>query len=400
AQAPSADTPLATAEPVVLRGDIPEEFRPRNSQGKAEIDSGPGMGPVRIRHVSFDSAGNIYLVSGETSKIYVYGPDESFLFSFGEKGGTPRKLSQPRGLASDENRRLIYVADYMRHSILVFNMAGRYLFEFGGRGAGPGWFNFPSDIAINRQGQVIVSDLFNQRVQVLQIDYAESFPLFQSPRVAAPAAEEAETGEDRPAPDDRPGNPEVDADGEGGGVDPAESPAPAELAPAEAAPREIGPTAVEAPAEAEAPAEEVIVTETIGNALPPAHAEEALQEPVPAPAAPLTDHEEGSQALRNWAQAWSAQDVAGYLASYSIYFRPEGELSRRAWEEQRRQRLLKPKWIKVELKDIRILPRDGGVQVELLQEYRSSHFQERTRKRLDLIEENGEWRIVAEKTIP
>ncbi|MBE0597125.1 MAG: transporter, partial [Desulfuromonadales bacterium] len=101
-----------------------------------------------------------------------------------------------------------------------------------------------------------------------------------------------------------------------------------------------------------------------------------------------------------WAQAWSAQEVAAYLASYSSRFQPEGNLTRRDWEEQRRQRLLQPRWIEVELKNFRFLSQNGqGVQVELLQEYRSSHFQGRTRKRLDLIRENGRWRIAAEQSL-
>jgi len=167
---PGADT----AEKVV---DIPEEFRPRSSRGGAG-PPGRGIGPVKINYVAIDSIGNIYLVSAQTAKIYVYGPDESFLFSFGQKGGSPRQMSTPRSLAIDENRGLIYVADYMRHTILAYNLAGEYLFEFGGRGFGPGWFNFPSGIAVNRHGQVIVADLFNNRVQVLEVEYEKAFPMF------------------------------------------------------------------------------------------------------------------------------------------------------------------------------------------------------------------------------
>lgn len=196
------------SERTVRRADIPEEFRPRSRQ-QGEAPSGPGLGPVRVRNVSTDSAGNLYLVSAETSKIYVYGPDETFLFSFGEKGGTPRKLSQPRGIAVDENRKLIYVADYMRHTILAFDFTGRYVFEFGGRGFGPGWFNFPSDLAMNRQGQLIVTDLFNQRVQILEIEFAGgSFPMFQDRRATTQPPAVADPVEEPMALADRPGVPE------------------------------------------------------------------------------------------------------------------------------------------------------------------------------------------------
>ncbi len=132
-----------------------------------------GLGPVKITYVSIDSKGRLYFISNETSKIYVYGPDESFLFTIGEKGGTPRHLSTPKALAIDEKRGLIYVVDYMRQCILAYDMAGKYLFEFGGLGYGPGWFYYPIGLAINNHGQLIVADLFNHRVQVLEVGYEE-----------------------------------------------------------------------------------------------------------------------------------------------------------------------------------------------------------------------------------
>ncbi len=184
------------------RGDIPEEFRPRSRQQEEEARSGPGLGPVRVRNVVIDRAGNLYLVSAETSKVYVYSADETFLFSFGEKGGGPRRLSQPRGLVIDEERGLIYVADFMRHTILAYNLSGRFQFEVGGRGEAPGWFNFPSDLAINREGQLIVSDLFNRRVQVLDVDYIPEFPLFSAPPPPAQqSGEESEAVEAMPEED-------------------------------------------------------------------------------------------------------------------------------------------------------------------------------------------------------
>jgi len=150
--------------------DIPEEFRPKK-KGGAKDSTGPGLGPVRVRKVVTDSEGHLYLISAETSKIYVYNAEETLLFSFGIKGGTAGKLSQPYSLAIDEKNKLLYVVDYMRHSILTFDFRGNFIFEFGGQGAAPGWFNFPVDIAVNRHGQLIVADLFNKRLQVLEVSY-------------------------------------------------------------------------------------------------------------------------------------------------------------------------------------------------------------------------------------
>jgi DNA-binding beta-propeller fold protein YncE len=204
-QALSGELEEETQTKGVSPADIPEEFRPRSS--KEESSRGPvsGVGPVRVNFVTIDSVGNLYLVSHETSRIYVYGPDETFLFAFGQKGGTPRHLSQPRSLAIDEERGLIYVGDYMRHSILVYDLAGEYLFEFGGRGFAPGWFNFPSGLAINRHGQIIVADLFNKRIQVLEVEYDKNFIMWGGRTLDAPSPKESDaagpTGTDEPLPD-------------------------------------------------------------------------------------------------------------------------------------------------------------------------------------------------------
>lgn len=176
--------------------DVPEEFRPRKKG--AVGGAGPAsdiLGPVLINHVTISRSGKLYLISPETGKIYVFGPDESFLFSFGTKGGSPGQMSQPRALAIDEKRELIYVVDYMRHTILVYDLAGNYLFEVGGRGLGPGWFNFPNSIALNSHGQLIVADLFNQRVQVLEVGNEEILPALRGWSTPASPAETPDAAE-------------------------------------------------------------------------------------------------------------------------------------------------------------------------------------------------------------
>jgi DNA-binding beta-propeller fold protein YncE len=261
--------------------EIPEEFRPRSRRQDEEAGTGRGLGPVRVRYLHIDSTGRLYLVSAETSKIYVYSPEETFLFAFGEKGGTPRKLSQPSALAIDEKRGLIYVVDYMRHTILTFDLNGKFLFEVGGRGTGPGWFNFPSDIAINRQGHLIISDLFNRRVQVLDVQYEGTFSAFRGTPAepvpeeggpAAPPADDAEVPEgdgEAVAPQESEGEPAADAEVEevilpeqplpvpvegdaGGSLTPAAAPpSPADDSAEQSVPA-LEPAAPAAPAEPEA----------------------------------------------------------------------------------------------------------------------------------------------------
>ncbi|MBI4843217.1 MAG: SBBP repeat-containing protein [Nitrospirae bacterium] len=121
-----------------------------------------------IMNVHIDDTGRIYLVSEEEGHIYVYDENRKFIYQFGEKGGSSGKLSRPRAVAVDNNRGWLYVVDYMRHTVNTYDRNGMMLFEFGGMGWGEGWFRFPTDISVNKEGDVMVTDLFNQRVQIFK----------------------------------------------------------------------------------------------------------------------------------------------------------------------------------------------------------------------------------------
>nr|MBF0220882.1 SPOR domain-containing protein [Desulfobulbaceae bacterium] len=131
---------------------------------------------AEIKDIEIDPDGNIIVLSESTSKVYVFDSEERFLFAFGKKGGAEGKLSRPRAVAFDSNLRCFYVVDYMRHTVLIYDINGEFKYEFGGRGWGPEWFNYPVDIVIGRQGNVVVADFFNQRAQVFEVKYRDAFP--------------------------------------------------------------------------------------------------------------------------------------------------------------------------------------------------------------------------------
>lgn len=144
-------------------GAYSRRITPRDALGKADEKD------AMVCDVEVDSQGNLYLLSEEMSRVYVYDRAENFLFKFGLKGGGTGKLSRPRGLTVDESRDRIYLVDYMRHTGQAYSLRGDILFEFGGKGWRDGWFQFPSDIVVDATGNVLVADTFNNRVQVLAI---------------------------------------------------------------------------------------------------------------------------------------------------------------------------------------------------------------------------------------
>lgn len=163
-----------------MRELLPPSLLPTISENGETIAT-QELEPVQVAHIATDSEGHLYILSEETSKIYVYSHNEEFLFSFGQKGGSTGKMSRPKCLAVDERKKALYVVDYMRHTILIFDLGGKFMYEFGGMGTGPGWFQYPVGLALNKNGNLIVADLFNQRVQILDVKFEYKFPMFQNP---------------------------------------------------------------------------------------------------------------------------------------------------------------------------------------------------------------------------
>jgi tetratricopeptide (TPR) repeat protein len=155
-----------------------------------------------------------------------------------------------------------------------------------------------------------------------------------------------------------------------------------------AATEEVEPAAQPTP-ESEGPSAEEEASEA---AAPEATAEEAE---TPAPSAT-----ELVQFVESWAAAWSAQKVDDYLSFYASGFTPPGGVSRGEWEETRRSRLTAPEYIAVSAAVLDFeLGEDTG-SVTFNQSYESNTFSDVVTKRLELVREDGEWRIMEEVVTP
>lgn len=130
-------------------------------------------------------------------------------------------------------------------------------------------------------------------------------------------------------------------------------------------------------------------------------AAEAAPTATPAPAAApavAPDTAAIESAIRAWARAWSTQDLSAYFFAYSQDFVPEGGLTRAAWETQRRERISRPGRIAVNVSDIRTEPTAQGIRASFVQDYESDNFSDTVTKTLDLVREDGNWKIVREFT--
>jgi hypothetical protein len=148
------------------------------------------------------------------------------------------------------------------------------------------------------------------------------------------------------------------------------------------------------------PPEALAVSEAPAEVLPHAADPERLPDEAEAESRPSST-DPIAAALAAWAGAWARQDVAAYLGSYAAGFRPTADLSRPAWESLRRQRLLTPATIRVEIEEVEI-ERVGESRAEarFVQSYSSPSYSDVVTKSLELVEEEGQWRIVSERAEP
>lgn len=129
-------------------------------------------------------------------------------------------------------------------------------------------------------------------------------------------------------------------------------------------------------------------------------ADERVGKPAPKaerPAAAGAADEGVQLAVKLWAEAWAARDVAQYLSSYAPNFKPAG-MNRAKWEAQRKERIGGAKSIAVEVSDLKIKQQDAGhATATFKQAYRSDTHQDSMRKMLKLEKTGDAWLIVAEQ---
>jgi len=145
----------------------------------------------------------------------------------------------------------------------------------------------------------------------------------------------------------------------------------------------------------------------VASAVPAPAPRAAAVKPAAEPAPPAksaakmttrNDSKEVLQVVGGWAKAWSDNDVSTYLAHYAPDFEPPGDMSRAAWEAQRRQRIAKPRNIEVTIEAPEVVSAgENRVKVTFRQHYRSDTLKASGTKVLDMVRQGGKWLIKREQ---
>ncbi len=121
----------------------------------------------RARRTQFESPAGVAVSSDGGSFITDAASGALFhLDSTGREIWRAERVGQrPTGIALDATRGLLYVIDTPAHAVLVYDTLGALRRRLGGRGTAPGQFNYPTNIAVARDGTVYITDSMNFRVQ-------------------------------------------------------------------------------------------------------------------------------------------------------------------------------------------------------------------------------------------
>jgi len=108
-------------------------------------------------------------VQNHRLQIFLFNPQAASLWhmrSVGCRGSEEGQFMFPQGLGLTEDGKLL-VCDSGNHRVQVFDMMDdfNFVFQFGQRGDHDGLFSEPLDAAVNRAGEILVSDS-NHRIQV------------------------------------------------------------------------------------------------------------------------------------------------------------------------------------------------------------------------------------------
>ena len=112
-----------------------------------------GAGPFnRQTNVAIAPNGDIYVADGyRNARVHRFGASGKLLASWGEPGSGPGQFNLPHGIAVDRQSR-VYVADRENLRIQVFTAEGKYLTEWGD-------VNRPCSLFVDRQDNLFVAEL-------------------------------------------------------------------------------------------------------------------------------------------------------------------------------------------------------------------------------------------------
>lgn len=107
--------------------------------------------------------------------------------------------------------------------------------------------------------------------------------------------------------------------------------------------------------------------------------------------------DELSEAVDVWVAAWQSQSLSEYFDSYHSEFSPRYQDNQAAWRSNRQRVIGGADWIRLALTDFEFVGEEEGMlEVRFWLRYESPNYSDDTQKKLLLLQESGNWKIIEE----
>ena len=162
----------------VAMGVAPAEdpFAKKTREVAAARVLGAEAGMVEPKNVAVAGDGSVFVLDAGAGRVLHFGADGRLLTQWGATGTGPGQFQEPWGIAVDKQGH-VFVADTWNHRIQKFDSAGRFLLQWGSfgdnrsqAGGSPGLFYGPRGLAVDGDGNLLVVDTGNKRVQKFSPD--------------------------------------------------------------------------------------------------------------------------------------------------------------------------------------------------------------------------------------
>ena len=113
--------------------------------------------------IAVADSGTVFVADATHNRVFGYSPAGDLAIAIGRDGD----LESPAGMAIDAVRQRLYVADSKKHQVFCYATSdGAALRTIGRRGSEPGEFNFPTNVSVDKEGRLYVTDTLNFRIQI------------------------------------------------------------------------------------------------------------------------------------------------------------------------------------------------------------------------------------------
>ena len=144
---------------------------------KHELEATFGAGDlISPAGIAIDTSNRfVYVADTQADQVVVFDADKYTLLRRIGTGGKnhtltdPGDFSMPTNVAVDKDGN-VGVTDTLNNRVEIFDAEGNFISEFGKSGDGPGHFARPKGIAIDRDGHIWVTDEVQSRVQVFDTE--------------------------------------------------------------------------------------------------------------------------------------------------------------------------------------------------------------------------------------